>query len=55
LRIHRNALVATAYLAGLDKDADGYYRVRLQGVTGQLEVSRRHLAGVRRCIKALQG
>jgi two-component system response regulator AlgR len=55
LRIHRNALVATTYLAGLDKDADGHYRVRLHGVTGQLEVSRRHLAGVRRCIKALQG
>jgi two-component system response regulator AlgR len=55
LRIHRNALVATAYLAGLDKDADGHYRVRLQGITEQLEVSRRHLADVRRCIKALQG
>jgi len=55
LRIHRNALVATAYLAGLDKDADGHYRVRLQGVAEQLEVSRRHLADVRRCIKVLQG
>jgi two-component system response regulator AlgR len=55
LRIHRNALVATAYLAGLDKDADGHYRVRLQGVSEQLEVSRRHLADVRRCIKVLQG
>lgn len=55
LRIHRNALVATAWLAGLDRDAEGHYRVRLQGVAGQLEVSRRHLADVRRCIKALPG
>jgi len=55
LRIHRNALVATAWLAGLDRDAGGHYRVRLQGIDEQLEVSRRHLADVRRCIKALQG
>jgi two-component system response regulator AlgR len=55
LRIHRNALVATAWLAGLDRDAGGHYRVRLQGIDEQLEISRRHLADVRRCIKALPG
>jgi len=55
IRIHRNALVATQHLAGLDRHADGHFLVRLQGVDTQLEVSRRHLADVRRCIKALPG
>ncbi|UCC56308.1 MAG: response regulator transcription factor [Gammaproteobacteria bacterium] len=55
IRIHRNALVATDYLTGLDKDADGHYRVRMEGVDAQLEISRRHIAEVRRCIKSLQG
>ena len=55
IRIHRNALVATEYLAGLDRDADGHYRIRMEGVDAQLEISRRHIAEVRRCIKSLQG
>ncbi len=54
LRIHRNALVATAWLEGLEKAAGGHYVVRLQGIDRRLEVSRRHLVDVRRCIKALQ-
>jgi two-component system response regulator AlgR len=55
IRIHRNALVAMEYLTGLEKDAEGHYRVCLEGVDAQLEISRRHLAVVRRCIKSLQG
>jgi len=55
LRIHRNALVATAWIAGLEKDAAGQYRVSLQGIDDGLEVSRRHLADVRRCIRSLPG
>ena len=54
VRIHRNALVATGFLAGLDKDTGGRTVVSLQGINDQLEVSRRHIAAVRRLVKALQ-
>jgi two-component system response regulator AlgR len=53
LRIHRNALVACAYLEGLEKDAAGHCRVRLRGLGQALEVSRRHLPEVRRRLKNL--
>jgi two-component system response regulator AlgR len=53
VRIHRNALVAPRYLAGLERDADGRSLVILQGVTERLEVSRRHLAAVRDLVRKL--
>lgn len=46
-RIHRNALVATAHISGLERDNDGHVLVRLRGVTERLEVSRRHAAELR--------
>ena len=52
LRIHRNALVTTDYIAALEKDAEGRSYIRLRGCERQLEVSRRHLAEVRRWLKA---
>ena len=55
IRIHRNALVARAYLGGIEKDAEGHFRAVLQGVDEPLEISRRHIVAVRQCIKALQG
>lgn len=55
IRIHRNALVATAFLVGIDRDAGAQPRARLQGVAETLEISRRHIAALRQCIKALQG
>ena len=51
LRIHRNALVATAHIAALEKDAEGRCHIRLRGCDKQLEVSRRHLPDVRRWLK----
>ena len=54
VRIHRNALVARRYLAGLEKDADGHPRVRLEGIDASLEVSRRHSAAIRKLLKSLQ-
>lgn len=54
MRIHRNALIATRYLAGLEKTADGHCRVQLQGIDDRLEVSRRHISAVRKLVKALQ-
>jgi two-component system response regulator AlgR len=55
VRIHRNALVARDYIAGLERDDEGHGRLQLSGVAGTLEVSRRHIAGIRRLVKALQG
>ena len=54
VRIHRNALVARRYIDGLVRDPEGHGRVQLSGIAGTLEVSRRHIAGIRRLVKALQ-
>ena len=51
LRIHRNALVAHAYIAGLEKNAEGTTMIKLRGVDEPLEISRRHVAMVRQCLK----
>jgi two-component system, LytTR family, response regulator AlgR len=47
IRIHRNALVATDFVTGLEKDAEGRLLVVLAGVDQRLEVSRRHQADLR--------
>lgn len=51
IRIHRNALVASRHLAGLEKDEQGRSFVRLRGDDERLEVSRRHLPLVRRWLR----
>lgn len=51
VRIHRRALIAADFLEGLEKDAAGNFHVRLSGVQGRPEVSRRHLAAVRALLK----
>jgi two-component system response regulator AlgR len=51
LRIHRNALVATGRIAGLTRLPMGGAALRLQGVPETLEISRRHLPGVRAWLK----
>ena len=53
VRIHRNALIARRYLEGLEKDDHGHTRARLQGVDQSLEISRRHLADIRKLIKSM--
>ncbi len=52
LRIHRNALVAADFIAGLEKDAAGQCLVVLAGIDERLEVSRRHQAELRARLKA---
>ena len=47
IRIHRNALVAVAYLDGLELVSSGQYQVRLRGLDERLSVSRRHLSMLR--------
>lgn len=51
IRIHRNALIAANYLTALEKNKEGHSLVRLQGIDETLEVSRRHLASLRKKMK----
>ena len=51
-RIHRNALVSIEWLAGMQSDNDGH-KVTFRDINDTLEVSRRHLPGVRKIIKNL--
>lgn len=53
IRIHRNALVAVSCLQGLEKDAGGSMHLSLRGCAETLEVSRRHVPQVRKCLKAI--
>ncbi|MFT7652665.1 MAG: two-component system response regulator AlgR, partial [Candidatus Azotimanducaceae bacterium] len=53
IRIHRNALVAKRYIDALIKGGDGQVRVRLKEIDMEIEVSRRHLPGIRKVIKSL--
>jgi len=48
LRVHRNALVATIYIKGIEKSPAGTWLVALKDVDKKLDVSRRHAAAVRR-------
>jgi len=41
-------------ITGVSKDAEGRVQVQLDGVAQTLEVSRRHAAGIRQLVKALQ-
>ncbi len=51
-RIHRNALVSLTRIAGMLSNDDGH-RVTFRDIDDTLEVSRRHLPGVRKIIKNL--
>ena len=51
MRIHRNALVATAYLDSLEKQSSGQWMVKIREIQETLEVSRRHMTQVRKQLK----
>lgn len=51
-RVHRNALVSVDELAGMHNDDHGHY-VQFRDIEDELEISRRHLPGVRKLIKNL--
>ena len=53
VRVHRNSLVAAAHIESLERSADGQSRIRLRGVSEPLDVSRRHLAAVRRFVRRM--
>lgn len=50
IRIHRNALVALDKIRTLEKDSESGCRIRMVNIDEALEVSRRHLPGVRELI-----
>lgn len=51
VRIHRNALVSKDFVSGMEKNADGRFLVTFKGVEDHLEISRRHVAEIRRFLK----
>jgi len=53
IRVHRNALVSSKHIIGLDRDEEGQYQIRLKGIPEGIDISRRHVADVRRLIKVL--
>lgn len=54
LRIHRNTLVGIRHIAGLERNANGHYRLRLRDSQELLSVSRRHVEKVRRWLQEHQ-
>lgn len=52
IRIHRNALAATHALIGMERDPQGSYHACLAGTEQKPEISRRHVADVRRLLKS---
>ena len=53
VRIHRNCLVARGKLTGLARAADGRLFARIDGVSAELEVSRRNLPALRKLVRTL--
>jgi two-component system response regulator AlgR len=51
IRIHRNALVAKNRITGLGKSDIGRVQVKIGGIEDRLEVSRRHVAEIRRFVR----
>lgn len=52
IRIHRNALVNTSYVSGMEKSRDGRFLVNFRTIDDKLEISRRHVAEVRKFLKS---
>lgn len=53
LRVHRNALVALAYVQGLERTGDGGQQLVMRDIEDRVLVSRRHLPGVRQVLRQL--
>lgn len=51
LRVHRNALVIPERVAGMSRATDGRALLDFRGIDDQVEISRRHLASVRRWLR----
>ncbi len=53
VRIHRNALVARKRISGIGKNSAEQAVIRLEDIDDELQISRRHLAGIKEIIKRL--
>jgi len=53
VRVHRNALVNTKSITGLEKQDDASFALRLTDIEESVPVSRRHVAAIRKLLKAL--
>ena len=53
VRIHRNALIATKYIQGLERDGKGHYIVKLAGTEEKPLVSRRYTTKVKQLLASL--
>jgi len=51
IRVHRNALIAKQQLKAIRKDQQGRYLTELKDIDEKVEVSRRHVAEVRKFLK----
>lgn len=52
LRIHRNALVSVEHMHSIVRTDEGHHLLTFDGIPDQLDVSRRHLAAVRKRLQA---
>lgn len=53
VRIHRNALASIPHIEGMDRSSEGQYYVRLTGLDIRPQVSRRHVAALRKLLQQL--
>lgn len=53
VRVHRNALVSIPHIDGMDRSTDGQFYVRLVGIDIRPQVSRRHVAALRKLLQQL--
>ena len=51
VRIHRNTLIAKAFFQGIEKNRDGRFHAVLRDSEERPEISRRHVATVKRLLK----
>ncbi len=51
MRIHRNALVSSKHLTGIEKNREGQALAKLHGTNQRLQISRRHLPKIRQWLK----
>lgn len=51
IRVHRNALISTGHLEGLEKNDDGQWCVFFRGIPDKIEISRRQTPVIRSWLK----
>lgn len=52
-RIHRNCLVSVGHLEAMERSGQGQHKVKIRGLDESLDVSRRHVSGLRKLMQSL--